>query len=272
MRSYPNPPLGFDSVHNPILACDSTEMLIGNRTSAYYRGRSALDSAGGLDPSGALPAPQMRPDRAEAIGQARASTDQSEPQALSKEHAASLIDLAHRAGANQTDLDGFGRVLSLLATGGEHGAPAAQDRNTGGGRKISRDTAIKAWKLAKDKLSPQDLAQLVKMLDDMVDPDMVDTPAQGQAVDQPPAFPGRPTPGGALVGDQALDFERRFPGVLRLARSDDHYAEPCPRRPSPSPRQQQLALDSANRAGSGSSLQRRDPQLYADLMRIGRAY
>jgi hypothetical protein len=155
MRSYPNPPLGFDSVHNPILACDSTEMLIGNRTSAYYRGRSALDSAGGLDPSGALPAPQMRPDRAEAIGQARASTDQSEPQALSKEHAASLIDLAHRAGANQTDLDGFGRVLSLLATGGEHGAPAAQDRNTGGGRKISRDTAIKAWKLAKDKLSPQ---------------------------------------------------------------------------------------------------------------------
>ena len=92
------------------------------------------------------------------------------------------------------------------------------------------------------------------MLTDMIDDDLPDE-GEGQTGDQPPAFPGRPTPGGKLVGDAALrSFEAAWPEVARI-RKDDGYGTPCPMNPRREQRQQQLALDAANRAaGAGSGV------------------
>jgi hypothetical protein len=232
----------------------------------------AHDAAGGLDPnSGALPAPQMRPDRAQAIGARKESMDQSEPQALSKQHASALHDLAVAAGANEADLDSFARVLALLSTGGEHGA-ATQDRSASGGSgKITRDQASRAWALVKDKLNPEDLNKFVEMLRAMVDPD-ADEGQQGQTGDQPPPFKGMPKPGGGLVGDAARSFDAEFPGVRRLAASDDHYGVPCPMRPKGSVHQQRLALDARERADGASGYLGGDKELDESVRRIGRCY
>jgi hypothetical protein len=208
--------------------------------------------------------PPIDPSKAQAIGARRQSQDQSEPQALSKEHAAALHDLAVKANVPESDYQAFSRVLALLSGGGEAGGAA--DRGGGSG-KITRDQAARAWQIAKDGgLSPQDLSEFTKLLANMIGPDLEEPNDEG-ALDQPPAFPGRPTPGGKLVGDAARSFDAEFPNVRRLALSDDHYGEQAP--PSRKAlKQSALALDAATRTGGGDDYLGGDKQLDADIRRI----
>jgi hypothetical protein len=212
----------------------------------------ALDSA--LDPSGALPPPNLNLAKAEQIGARKAQTDQSEPGAISKQHAASLHDLAVAAGANESDLDSFARVLALLSTGGEHGA-TAQDR--GGNGRISRARASKAWNLARDKLSPADLSQFTELLRAMVDPSLPDEDeeAQGQAA-------------GQMATDEKAraDFASRWPEISRI--KIDTWGVPVPE--TKRDRQKlQMALDARSGGGAGEFLAG-DPELDAMVKRIGR--
>ncbi len=232
--------------------------------------RMAMDAA--LDPNAGVP--PMRPDRAAAIGASKQQQDQGGNGAISREHAASLHDLAHKANLPESDMQGFMNVLAAL-TGGEPG-PAAQDRG-GGARKISRDQARKVWSLAKDKISPAELATLTEMLNDMIDPDMADPDDQGQAQDQPPPFPGRPSRPG-ITGDTALRDARREYGLDRIGHCPP-YGESVPksrylreaerlRRDNPN-----LALDAKTSGGRQSEETNADLRdAIASCKRIGRAY
>jgi hypothetical protein len=210
--------------------------------SKWTRGGMALDQM----PTNFSSTPPMDPAKAQAIGARKQQMDQSPAGAISKEHAAALHDLAHKAGTPESDLDAFARVLATLCGGGEAGG-AAQDRNGG---KISRARAAKAYDLAAPKLSPADLAQFVEMLKGMVDPNLEDEEeeAQGQ-------------PGGGMVGDAAREF-----GFDRI-RPDDHYGEPIP--PSRYLRQAKgarLALDAASGTDRDAEFRREWPQV-ARLLR-----
>ena len=228
--------------------------------------RMALDAA--LPPNAGVP--PMRPDRAAAIGASKQQQDQGNNGAISREHAASLHDLAHKANLPESDMQGFMNVLAALA-GGEQGA-AAQDRN-GGARKISRDQARKVWSLAKDKISPAELATLVEMLNDMVDPDLQDEPEGGQTGDQP----RMQKRGGGITGDAALRDARREYGLDRIGHCPP-YGESVPkskylreaerlRRDNPS-----LALD-ARTGGAGAEETNADlREALANMAKIGRAY
>jgi hypothetical protein len=155
------------------------------------------------------------------------------------------------------------------------GVKAETADQEGGGRKISRDTASKIWSLAKDKISPAELATLVQMLKGMIDPDLADEPEQGQ--DQPPAFPGRPERPG-IVGDAALAAFKSEYGLDRIGHAPP-YGEPVPkskylreaerlRRENP-----RLALDA--RSGGNSLGEKSDADLAAAIegcRRIGRAF
>jgi hypothetical protein len=176
----------------------------------------------------------MDPNKAAAIGARKQQMDQSEPGAITKEHAAALHDMAHKAGANEADLDAFGRVLSALA-GTD---PTTQDRGGGSG-KISRARAHKAWSLAKDKLSPADLAKFTEMIRPMVDWDLPDEDEEGPgAMDSAPSLAERER------------FLKDHPEIARI-KPDDHFGVPVPttRRQR---QQSALALDAAQRGGGKS--------------------
>jgi hypothetical protein len=60
----------------------------------------------------------------------------------------------------------------------------------------------------KNRLSPEDMERLKKMLDDK---------AEEMGEDSPPAFEGKPKPGGAMAADsRGKNYEDRFPMAVRI--------------------------------------------------------
>ena len=233
--------------------------------------RMAMDAA--LDPNAGVP--PMRPDRAAAIGASKQQQDQGGNGAISREHAASLHDLAHKANLPESDMQGFANVLAAL-TGGEQG-PAARDRLGGGGgaRKISRDQASQIYNTASSKLSPADCQKLVELLSGMIDENMANPDdegqAQGQTGDMPPAFPGRPTPGGKITGDAALAAFKSEYGIT--AGHAPPYGEPVPKSSARMEAESaRLALDERQTRGSGESALEAFNREWPSVARIGRSY
>jgi hypothetical protein len=135
-----------------------------------------------------------------------------------------------------------------------------------GGQKISVDKANRIWALAKDKISPAELDQLVEMLRPLVDPNLEDEGEQAQ--DQPPDFVGKPRPGGTMATDSALaSFNAEYPEISRISR--DTYGMPVPKsRYLKAATAARLALD--ERTGGESALEVFQRE-YPEIMKIGRA-
>jgi hypothetical protein len=219
--------------------------------------------------------PDFRPDapaKAAAVGARREQMDQSDDGPLTKEHAAQLSDLAFKAGASEDDLRTFQRVLAQLCGGGDDPTSgAATDQKSG---RITRDAAAKIWDIAKDQLSPADLAELTERLKACL-------AGEGEAMDAPPNFVGKPLTGGGMVtGDESA----RQAGVARQQFLRDHpymanvgHAPPYGEHAPPSRARRQaarLALDDASRQGGGGGGQM-DADLreaLASVAKIGRAY
>jgi hypothetical protein len=211
--------------------------------------------------------PDFRPDapaKAAAVGARREQMDQGDNGAISREHASQLHDLAFKAGVPEADHQAFARVLALLAGGGDDPAGSATDRK--GGR-LSRDTASKIWTLAKDKLSPQDLATLTEKLKACLADE-----GEAQDADHPPAFSGQPLRPG-MAGDAARRaFLRDHPYMANVGHAPPYGEQMAPR----DRRQAALALDAARRASaSGGAETESNPDLraaLASMAKIGRCY
>jgi hypothetical protein len=223
----------------------------------------ALDQKGGLfdsaPNSGALPAPNLDPAKAAAIGARKAQVDQGGGGAIPRELASQLHDMSIKAAMPEADHAAFTRVLSALCASepspGAMEKAAAADKGGGSG-KISVDRANRAWKVAKDAgLNPSDLAQFVELLRPFVDPSLSDEDEESQ-------------PSGALAGDEKLrSFEADFPEVARI--KIDTWGVPVPE--TKRDRQKlRMALDAASNGGAGGGYLGNDAELDAMVKRIGR--
>lgn len=149
---------------------------------------------------------------------------------------------------------------------------AAEGAGEGGGGKAAH--AAKLLKLLKDKLSPTDYVEFCQRLADALEGgEGGEEGEEGEARDMPPAYPGRPTPGGKMVGDARRQFEKQWPELSRISidRTGEQAAPRLAPRPRPSSaRQSPLALDSESLARTET-----DPILRAAIegaRRCGRCY
>jgi hypothetical protein len=203
----------------------------------------ALDQKGGLF-DGALPAPNLDPAKAAAIGARKQQMDQGDAGAIPRQLASELHDLSFKAGTNEADHAAFTRVLSALCESSP--APGAMEKaaaaDKGGSGRISRSTAHKAWTLARDKLSPGDLAEFTKLLRGMVDESLPND--YGDEDEE------APNDVGTMAGDEkARAATAREFGLDRIGVCPK-YGEPMPR--TRRERQARLALDAA-KGGAGDS-------------------
>ena len=162
-------------------------------------------------------------------------------------------------------MQGFTRVLAAL-TGGEPG-PAAMDRN-GGGKRISRGQAKRAFDAVSGKLSDSDLEQVARLLAACIDPNMTDPDQDGGQTGDQPRMPRRP----GITGDQALKaFNADWPEVARIK----HDTMGMLVTKSPARRDAErlrMALDERQtRAGGESALEAFNRE-WPSIAKIGRCY